>query len=201
MSYKDWTIEQVISSGFMIEVREGVFTPVRSVISERLKEEIEQLKLGAYDTSTEMGVMEFIITPILKDVVKITKNLVSIFVGKTFNIDTSRDLVGQPDYILGGRVMDVVTAPVVIVAEAKNGDLNKGFAQCMAEMIAAQIFNERKGVQKTIYGVVSGGDLWAFMKLEGNKFSVEQDKYQFRGNEEAEILVGIIVSMIEEFFE
>ena len=38
-----------------------------------------------------------------------------------------------------------IQAPVHTIVEAKKEDINGGIAQCIAEMVAAQIFNERKG--------------------------------------------------------
>jgi hypothetical protein len=64
------------------------------------------------------------------------------------------------------------------VVEAKNDRIESGLGQCMAEMIAAQIFNQRKKNEiKTIYGVVTTGSLWKFMKLEGKTIEVDLNEY------------------------
>jgi hypothetical protein len=36
-----------------------------------------------------------------------------------------------------------IKAPVIALVEAKNDNLQSGLGQCMAEMIAAQIFNRQ----------------------------------------------------------
>jgi hypothetical protein len=36
--------------------------------------------------------------------------------------------------------------PIVCIVEAKNENIRTGYAQCIAEMIAAGIFNERNSV-------------------------------------------------------
>jgi hypothetical protein len=64
------------------------------------------------------------------------------------------------------------------VAEAKNEDMKKGYAQCMAEMIAAQRFNERENtVMERLYGVVTIGELWRFMELEGTTVRLDSRSY------------------------
>ena len=61
-----------------------------------------------------------------------------------------------------------IQAPVCTIVEAKKEDINGGIAQCIAEMVAAQIFNERKGAAiARIYGVVTSGMAWRFLVLEG----------------------------------
>ena len=63
--------------------------------------------------------------------------------------------------------MDIV-APVITIVEAKNESIRSGLGQCIAEMVAAQLFNEQKGqLIPTIYGAVTTGSLWRFLTLEG----------------------------------
>ena len=54
------------------------------------------------------------------------------------------------------------------VVEAKKGDIESGFPQCIAQMIAAEMFNLKDGtVLSAIYGAVTTGDVWRFLKLSG----------------------------------
>ncbi len=70
--------------------------------------------------------------------------------------------------------MLIVKAPVITIVEAKKENINFGLGQCIAEMLAAKIFNEREGNEiTTIYGAVTTGDRWKFLKLEGKAVSVE----------------------------
>ncbi len=41
-----------------------------------------------------------------------------------------------------------LSAPVMTIVEAKNDNINSGFGQCMAEIVATQIYNEHKGRPK-----------------------------------------------------
>jgi hypothetical protein len=56
-------------------------------------------------------------------------------------------------------------------------------------MVAAQIFNERKGQSLTIYGVVSTGTLWRFLTLERQTLKMDRTEY-FIG--QLEQILGIL---------
>lgn len=62
--------------------------------------------------------------------------------------------------------------------EAKKEDLNGGLGQCIAEMIAAQRFNQQEGNEITeIYGVVTSGTVWKFLKLSENQVFLDLTEY------------------------
>lgn len=57
----------------------------------------------------------------------------------------------------------MISAPVIAIVEAKNEDIKSGLGQCIAEMVAAQIFNEHENNEiPTIYGIVTSGEIWKF---------------------------------------
>jgi hypothetical protein len=48
-------------------------------------------------------------------------------------------------------------------------------------MLAARIFNERAGHEIfTIYGVVTTGSIWKFMKLEGSVIRIDLTEYYLK---------------------
>ncbi|MGK7890284.1 MAG: hypothetical protein AB4042_13195 [Leptolyngbyaceae cyanobacterium] len=62
--------------------------------------------------------------------------------------------------------------------EAKKDDLKQGMGQCLAEMVAAQRFNakyERPIAQ--VYGTVTIGTVWRFLRLEENVVTVDLTDY------------------------
>ncbi len=78
---------------------------------------------------------------------------------------------------------------------------NRGFCdtliselgQCIAEMYAAQIFNQQEGKPHAcIYGAVTTGDEWKFLKLAGNDVAIDRDSYYIS---EADKIIGILVMM------
>ncbi|MGK7884311.1 MAG: hypothetical protein AB4057_06735, partial [Crocosphaera sp.] len=57
----------------------------------------------------------------------------------------------------------IISAPIITLVEAKKENLNAGLGQCIAEMVAAQIFNKKeKNDISTILGVVTSGKNWRF---------------------------------------
>lgn len=80
----------------------------------------------------------------------------------------NRDLNGCCDFILPLEAPKLeITATIFCVAELKGEKIDKGLAQRGAEMYVARIFNERKGNDiKIIYGALTNGFMWQFLKLE-----------------------------------
>lgn len=88
-------------------------------------------------------------------------------------------MTGACDFILSASSnQSLVTAPVLTVVEAKDNDIRIGLGQCVAQMLAAQIFNTIKGIeQKVIYGAVSTGTNWKFIMLEGDIVKIDLTEY------------------------
>jgi hypothetical protein len=61
---------------------------------------------------------------------------------------------------------------------AKRGEIESGLGQCVAEMVAAQSYNQLKNRNiPTIYGCVTSGTLWQFLKLEGSDVTIDPTNY------------------------
>jgi hypothetical protein len=99
---------------------------------------------------------------------------VSFFSGTDFSIDLESGLNGVCDFLLTRSTSEVsIEAPAIIIIEAKKGELNAGWGQCAAEMIAAQKFNQASGQEiPTIYGSVTTGTMWQFLKLTGQVLTI-----------------------------
>jgi hypothetical protein len=67
--------------------------------------------------------------------------------------------------------------------------------RCVAEMVAAKLFNEQgeKGIS-TIYGVVTTGNVWKFLKLEDQIVYVDIGEYYLG---DVDKILGILLSMID----
>ena len=64
----------------------------------------------------------------------------------------------------------------------------------MAEAIAAQVFNQQEENQiETIYGCVTTGSIWRFLKLEGKKIAIDDQLYFI---DRLETLLGILVQIV-----
>ena len=90
----------------------------------------------------------------------------------------------------------LVTAPIIILVEAKKEDLNAGLGQCIAEMVAAQRFNEQEDNQiSEIYGTVTSGTVWKFLKLQANNVFLDLTEYYLR---DLGKILGILATEINQ---
>ncbi len=128
---------------------------------------------------TEKAKSELIITPILNEIEERNALNCAVFSGYNFDVDKSKGLKGYCDYIftLDPEAHDI-EAPVFYVVEAKNENLDTGTPQCIAELYAAYIFNERKGRKlPIIYGAVTFGFQWKFIRFSQMIATIDVDTY------------------------
>ncbi len=137
-------------------------------VSYRLLEALEDAELESL--RTEKAKSEYVITPVLKELRRNNPNRFSSFSGFEMEVDKLRGLTGFCDYILSADPQKAeITAPIFCLVEAKNDNVEKGTAQCAAEMYAANIYNERReSPLKVVYGCVTTAFSWCFLKLENN---------------------------------
>jgi hypothetical protein len=121
---------------------------------------------------------------------------VSLFSGVDFTVDVKRGLNGVCDFLLSRSPEQLeIEAPVLTVVEAKNEDMRGGIGQCLAEMIAARLFNERsERVEGTIYGAVTTGNNWKFLLLRDDDAQVDRAEYYIN---QVGRIVGILKAMLE----
>ncbi len=121
---------------------------------------------------------------------------ISFFLQNIFNVDTERGLTGNPDAIISRNENQLyIQSPVVVLVEAKKSDLGSGYAQCIAEMEAARIFNEQNGNPiSPIYGAVTDGVLWQFLSLENSVATIDSYPYPF---DDGSKIVGILKLFVE----
>jgi hypothetical protein len=145
--------------------------------------------------STEKARSELIIAPVLLEARRQVQKRVSLFSGVEFTVDQDQGLNGVCDYLLSLSPEQLtIEAPVVAVVEAKNDNLKAGLGQCMAEMVASRLFNQKRERPLTrVYGVVTTGSLWKFLRLEGDVVSLDLREYPIS---ELGRVVGILVSMV-----
>jgi len=93
----------------------------------------------ALRVSTEKARSEFIIAPILAELWLESGQKIGLFAGIDFPVDAAAGLAGICDYMVTRSAeLLYVKAPVIMVVEAKNEEMKRGYAQCVAEMLAAQ---------------------------------------------------------------
>ncbi len=129
---------------------------------------------------SEKAKSELLITPILNELWQRNPKVFTYFSGYQFNVDSKRGLKGFCDYILCKKYNAVfIESPLCAIVEAKhNQDLLDAVPQCAAEMYAAQLFNQQQGNSiETIYGIVTTGYDWLFLKLVNQTLFVDNERY------------------------
>lgn len=128
---------------------------------------------------SEKARSEFLVAPVLLAVREITENRVQVFSGQTLNVDVNLGLTGECDFILSKtEPTPILREPIMAVVEAKKNDIELGLGQCIAQMVAARIFNLRKGNDfKEIFGCVTTGETWQFLKLEETEVIVDTNRF------------------------
>ena len=83
-----------------------------------------------------------------------------------------------------------------MLVEAKNDNINSGLGQCMAETIAAQLFNQQEETEiETIYGCVTTGSVWRFLQLHEKTIAIEDRQYFV---DRVELVLGILMQIAGE---
>jgi|ERR671933_2353596 hypothetical protein len=198
MSYEEFTLEQINSDfGLAIEENVSLFANVEGVqLDEFFLRYLQNNIPLAVAIATEKAKSEMIIAPILIEMRRILNNKISLFSGVKFNVDNTRGLNGFCDFLVSrSRQQSFIKSPVIAIVEAKNENLKSGYAQCMAEMVAARIFNERGGKEtENIFGAVTNGNQWKFLKLEKEVIYMDLDDYYIINPEK---IIGILISMVK----
>ena len=200
MPYSQFTTIGKVKEAFNLTAVEGIrFLPEIEPIAPTtaLQTLLETNLPWAIATSTEKARSEAIINPVLLEVRNILNQQISVFSGEEFNVDAAVGLTGVCDFLISRSPEQLdIEAPAIVMVEAKKGDLKVGLGQCIAEMVAAQRFNEAKGRSiLAIYGSVSSGTAWRFLKLEGQIVTIDLTDYPLPPVDQ---ILGFLVWMVRQ---
>jgi hypothetical protein len=152
--------------------------------------------------STKLGFInekersERVISPILTEISELSAYKFIIYSGRSLDIDESRNLNGECDFIFSfGTVIEVLQAPFFSIVEAKKENIDGGTVQCAGQLFAANIFNQQNGKNiKTLYGCTTTGEVWRFMKLENNILYLDEDRYYIT---QLDLLLAVFHQIVE----
>ena len=197
MAYSEFTLDDLRDRfGMTIREDENLYSTVPEAdLPPLLTVILERFLTLAVNMNTVKGRSELLIAPLLAEFKLLYTDRVSLFSGLDFNVDAGQGLRGRCDFLLShGSQQLLLTAPVCILVEAKNEDITAGIPQCLAEMVAAQRFNERRGRSiPAVHGIVSSGSLWRFMRLAGTTASVDTVEYPIQM---ARKVFGILTAIV-----
>ena len=148
---------------------------------------------------SEKAKSEFLIVPILTEIRVNNPKKFTYFSGYQFNVDSQLGLKGFCDFIISKKYNAAfIESPLVAVVEVKNNqDLPDASPQCIAEMYAAQLYNEKNEEKITvIYGAITNGYEWIFLKLEDKEVILDTNRYGLKNLPE---LLGVWQIIIDGF--
>lgn len=198
MSYSQFkTIGQTLDA-FQLELEEHAFLPELPAVSgsRTLTDYLADTLPVVGVSGSEKARSEGIIYPVLMEVRRICDKQISLFSGEEFNVDPDVGLNGICDFVLSKSSRQLlIQAPVIMMAEAKKADLSQGVGQCIAEMVAAQRFNQIKQLEiQTVYGCVSNGTQWLFLQLQEQTVTIDLSEYPLPP---VESVLGALVWMVK----
>lgn len=163
--------------------------PRREVPSEDLAEMRSRLEEGLpyVSLTSEAARREFLIAPVVFEAVRRTHAKVKV----EYLLDAGPQLKGTLDYFLRARHN-------VVIIEAKQGDLQRGFTQLAVELIALHQWLGGDETGDRLYGVVSMGNIWQFGILEREAKRVVQDLNLFRIPADLAEILGILVALLSD---
>ena len=201
MAYNKFTLQETVEKfGLHIQYVDTILEEIHPKPPSQWL--IQTLRKGlprATRMRTEKARSELIIAPILLELQELRSKQMSFFSGVSFDVDKKQGLSGRCDFLIcRDEEKSFITAPIIAIVEAKNDNLEAGLGQCAAEMYAAQLFNQKKqSAIKSVYGVVTTGVIWQFLKLEGAVLFIERIEKTFDFEHNLDELLGIFLGMIE----
>lgn len=148
-------------------------------LENRLRQTLELV-----DLTTEMARREALIAPVLLEVCAQTHQPLKI----EYVVTVNEWLRGSFDYFIPG-------GNHLLVIEAKQADLARGFVQLGAELIALDQWT--KSDKPILYGVVTTGDAWKFGYLDRTHQTLWQDIRLYTVPSDLQQLVAILLGIIQ----
>ncbi len=134
--------------------------------------------------TNETSRREVFVSQVILEVVQQTKAQLKI----EYPIKVTEQLKGILDYLLKSKTE-------LLVIEAKREDLDYGFTQLVAEMIALDQW-DRSPVQPQLLGAVTTGQIWRFGLLDRATKHIEQGLDLYRVPDDLDILIRILIQAL-----
>ncbi len=179
------TKEIVAEFGYTLQFKK-LDLPGRPLSQGSLNDLLESFyrKLPHISLNSEVARREFLIVPILFALL----DYVDFDIDVEYPIHINEKLKDTVDYL-------VKSDQNVVIVEAKNADLEKGFSQLAVELIAMDAYEEHS--RELIYGAVTVGDIWRFGLLENTNHIVYKDIDTFRVPSDIEDLFAVFIAILK----
>ena len=198
MAFSDFDLKTALHTFALTEDRDtDLFVAVEPLVPGAfLQIWLEKFTPVALGVNSEKARSEFIIAPMLAEMKLHAPTTVNVLPGVTFDVDKAGGLSGFCDFLIARSAeFYYLQGPIIAVVEAKKEDLIGGLGQCVAEMAAIRLFNEREGTPiPVVFGCVTSGSLWRFLKLEKSTLFIDRLEYHLR---DAAKILGILVGLTQ----
>lgn len=182
-----YTTEIVAHFGYSFEVQQQVELPKAEIdvarfagLRTRIQESLPYLVL-----TSEAARREFLIAPILLDIVRYLRAEIRV----EYALEVNPQLQGTLDYLLRSQGN-------LLVVEAKQADLQRGFTQLAVELIALD--QSLASDAPRLIGAVTTGDAWRFGVLERESKHLVQDFNLYDIPADLETLLQILIAVLTE---
>lgn len=153
--------------------------PILVNLEERLQDALLHISL-----ENEITRREFLIAPVMLEVRRLTESKLN----SEYWFEFDHQLKGSFDYFFRSNGN-------LLVVEAKNADLSRGFTQLAVEMVALDKANET--AQQILFGAVTTGNIWQFGKLDRAEKMFSQDIVSHDLSKDLQFLAQIFVGILE----
>lgn len=197
MAFQQFTFPQVLTDLGLTVLDVDLFGDLASeTVSPEFDANIREGTDLATAIHNEKARSEFMIAPVLLELRRRHRGEFSLFSGVELNADPNRGLNGICDFALAQpRSQHVMIFPILSIVEAKTDNLRSGLGQCISSMVAAAMINDPSGESlRPVYGVVTSGSLWKFLKLSGSEVWIDKSEYLISDLGKLLAILGSIVT-------
>jgi hypothetical protein len=199
MAYQDFTLEKVVYDFSLELLTAQLFVDVQSLpLNPHLEFIVAKGLEIALPAGSEKVRNELIVMPLLLALQDRNPDLLRIHSGANLKVDRSKGLVGECDFILSwSKIQAFVETPIFAIVEAKKQDIEAGLGQCAAQMVGAQLLNQRHGkIIPAIFGCVTTGAEWRFLKLVEEQLTLDSQLYAIRNPPE---ILGVLQAIVDVY--
>jgi hypothetical protein len=132
--------------------------------------------------SSETARRESLVSPVLLDLVRYCQCQLRF----EYTLNVNSWLKGNLDYL-------VKSDRELLIIEAKNDDMTRGFTQLAVQLIAMSQVED----QNIFYGAVTMGEVWRFGKLDRNRQTIFRDIHLFQVPDDLEDLLKVMVGILD----
>ena len=201
MAFQNFTFPQIVQDLGLVFADADLFSQVApaSVRPEFLAQVIEGADLASA-INTEKARSEFVIAPVLFELRRQHKGRFGLFSGVDLNADAARGRLGRD---AGSQPHDHARAAAVGERMHRPGGraalhlkrARGGIVARIAAMVAAQLVNQAAAVSvRSVYGAVTTGSAWKFLRLQDEKLTLDLHEYRLEGLDK---ILGILWNIVE----